>query len=108
MSQYRYSVTFTIIQYNIEGDQSIVSSISPGDEISGEMRFFPNVGGGEASVSFQFMNGPNTVGTPIAVTIRKPGEPASIKAPSGCDRFEMTFANVTFPAGQVTISVSSS
>lgn len=107
MSSQIFSVSFTVAQYNVGGAQTITAMVEPGWIIGGNLQYFPNVSGGNATVTFQYWKDKKTVQGPVSleITAQLPNS-NTITVPSGVDTFVMTFGTVTFPAGNVNITLT--
>jgi len=107
MTSQSFSAAYTVVQYNTGGGQTLQASVAPGDVIGGSLNYFPNVSGGTATMNFQYWNGNKPVGNAVSLEISKvlPNQ-STTTVPENVDRFVMTFGDVTFPAGSVTISLN--
>ncbi|MEJ8476722.1 hypothetical protein [Roseibium algae] len=109
MSEDIFSVSYTVVSYNVGGAQGLTTKVTPGDVLSGKLSFFPNVSGGSAEVNFVFWKDGQHVGDTVPMNISQTDQPTNhITVPENVDMAVMTFGNVTFPAGSVTISLSRS
>ncbi|WP_448665032.1 hypothetical protein ACG3SL_10250 [Sphingomonas sp. CJ20] len=107
MSSPLLSATFTVGDYNVGGAQSLTASVAPGWNITGNLLYFPNVSGGDATVTIQYWQNGTAAGQPVTWTITSQ-LPASdsLTVPADVDQMVLTFGKVAFPAGNVTIGVS--
>lgn len=97
---------FTVIQYNVGGAQSLTAAVKPGWLISGNLLYFPNVSGGTATANFQYFKGSTPHGSAtLDITAQVPASD-SITVPEGVDLVVMTFAEVSMPAGTLTITLT--
>lgn len=101
------SVSFTAVAYNVGGAQTLTVAVQTGDVLSGYLNYFPNVSGGTAAVTFTYWQNGKPTGEEASLEITSTERPGNqITVPAGVDMAVMSFGNVTFPSGSVTIELT--
>lgn len=103
------SVSYTVVQYNTGGAQTLTAAVQPGDIFAGHLQYFPNVSGGTATVTFVYWQNGKPIGHEAQLEVTATALPGNqVTVPEGADMAVMTFGDVTFPAGAVIISLTRS